>query len=158
MPDFILDALEKPEAKWILRIIWSLVLAFGAPYIYRCCTRKKYREKFKKAIAGYTGDLGRRLKEAVDTGEDDVETQARSVVSMANDLRAFLAAPSRVINDEIDRLKQEYEDIERNRGNKVLREQAYRTICALNNEWASKEKLLREELRNLIGKLGLDWL
>ncbi|MDO6777460.1 MULTISPECIES: hypothetical protein [unclassified Shewanella] len=117
-----------------------------------------YVKKTESAPSLYTERLGEMIYNATPGKSDDLLVDARAIVSTRDDYRGSLIAISKLLNSEIDRLKEEIEKQEQSikSGNAYDGEEIKRTLAVLQKKWPSKKDQIIIEIRKLLTELGLE--
>lgn len=117
-----------------------------------------YIQKTESAPTLYTNRLGEMIYNADPMKSKDLIVDARAIVSTRDDYRGSLIAISKLLNSEIDRLKEEVEKADNalRQGQSYDRSEIERTLGVLQKKWPSKKEQIIVEVRKLLAELGIE--
>lgn len=115
--------------------------------------REKSDEKSLSPPLDFHRRLGEQIRQEFASGTEEVEIQARSITSLAEEYREALDTIRRFLNSEIDRLMAQTRDLQGLRGSPTQQEQVRasveQTLIVLRRTWPDKQARIELELRKL---------
>ena len=139
---------ELKQMSFILLLIASLVAALIAGIIGYLWRGVIYRKALMSAPEKYVEHLDKLIKVAASEKKKSITVNVRDIVNTRDNLQESLTSLSKLLDFDIDRLKEQLES-------KKNKEGLHEIAQDLEKKWPAKKNQIRIEITKLISELGL---